>query len=395
MSRSSLVGTLLVLLLLPAATVAWLGYRLIELDTALERQRVAESCESSASQAVQTLSALLSDPALFSRFPGDGALLAQLPGTSLLYRASLQIAVEASPDSFSEGEALEYRRGEAVAAGEIYRRLAQSGDPSIRAAALYRLGRTLKKAGRVEEALSTYAALAGMGTVTVGGWPAPVAGLWSRCELFGSGGRSQDLEKEALRLQQVLDSGRYPITRAAYIMFADDAARWGGKPRPVDLERLTDAVLQIEAEVRGATRPGSGRTVLLIQAAPITLVWGRTEGALAVLAATQRFVEREWLSKVAPGVWLSDEHGKVLGTPQSGPKTTRYAVESHLPWNVLAGPQTHGDLAARRNLLVVLLAAVGIFTISGGYIVLRTLRKEFALGRMQEDFVAAVSHEFR
>jgi len=38
---------------------------------------------------------------------------------------------------------------------------------------------------------------------------------------------------------------------------------------------------------------------------------------------------------------------------------------------------------------------VAVFTLGGGYFVLRALRREFALARMQSDFVSAVSHEFR
>ena len=100
MSRSSLIGALAVVLCLPAATVAWLGFRLIGQDRALEKQRVAESRELSASQAVQTLSALLADPGLLSKSPGEGALLALLPGSSLLYRESVPAPTEAPADSF-------------------------------------------------------------------------------------------------------------------------------------------------------------------------------------------------------------------------------------------------------------------------------------------------------
>jgi len=384
------------LLCLPAITVAWLGFRLVEQDSAFERQRLAESREMAVSQAVQTLLGLLSDPKLFSASPGKGAILARLPGSSLLYREKVPAQPEAVPDSFRVGETQEFQRDGAAAASEIYRRQAQSRDALIRAGALYRLGRALNKAGRTDEALQSYATLARMDTLSVEGWPAPVAARWSRCRLFESVGRQRDLRDEALKLSDLLLSSRHPMTRAAYAAFADDAARWTGQPRPVDLERLTDAVLSIEAGVRSGTRSSSGREVLPIQNSPITVVWGPTDGLLAVFAATQAFVEREWLSKVGAGVWLSVEGGKNLGTPSPGQTSVRYPVESRLPWTVLAvAPNKDQDFGARRNLLLVLLTAVGFFTLAGAYIVVRALRKEFALARMQEDFVAAVSHEFR
>lgn len=274
MSRSSLIGALAVVLCLPAATVAWLGFRLIQQDRALETQHVAESRELSASQAVQTLSALLSDPGLLSKSPGEGALLALLPGSSLIYRDSVPAPSEAPADSFLEGETLEFQRGEAAAAGEIYRKQAQSGDPLVRAGALYRLARTLNKAGRTEEALDTYATLARMETATAGGWPAPIAAVWSRCSIFESAGRAKDLRDEALRLRGILLSGRYSVIRSAYAAFAADAARWTGLDRPAGNERLTDAVLLIEARMRDSTQPRSGLELVPTAGGPITVCDG-------------------------------------------------------------------------------------------------------------------------
>jgi signal transduction histidine kinase len=396
MSRSRLLGAFAIVLCLPVVTVAWLGFRLIEQDRALEKQRVAEGRELAVSQAVETLSALLSDPKLLSQDPGEGAILSTAPGSSLLYREAAPPQAEARAELFGEAESLEFGRGEAAAASDLYRKQTQSSDPLIRAGALYRLGRSLNKAGRRDEALEAYAALARMDTAAVGGWPAPAAALWSRCNLLESAGRTRELRDEATKLGDLLVSRRYPMTRAAYVAFAEDAARWSGRPRPLDLERLTDAVLQVEAALRNGTRPSSGRGALIIQGAPVTVVWGQSAGAVSIFAGTRAFVEREWLSKLGPGVWLSSDGNAILGSPAPGPAAIRHATESNLPWTVLAiAPAAGLDLGSRRNLLLLLLAAVGAFTLTGAYIVVRALRKEFALGRMQEDFVAAVSHEFR
>jgi signal transduction histidine kinase len=396
MFRRRLIGTLAAVLCLPIVTVAWLGFRLVEQDRDLERQRVAESRELAASQAVQTLSALLSDPKLLSAKPGGGALLATFPGSSLLYRESVSAHLEAPTESFREGETLEFQRGDAPGASEVYRKQAQAADSLIRVGALYRLARSLNKTGRPQEALDAYAELARMETATVAGWPAPAAALWTRCSLFEAVGRTGELRDEAVKLRDLLLSSRYAMTRAAYVVFADDAARWSGRPRPIDVERLTDAVLLTESGVRNGARPTSGRTKLSVQNEPITVVWGQNGGALAVFAAGRAFVEREWLSKTGPGVWLSGEDGATLGVVRPGQAAVRHPVESHLPWMVRAVDTTAAhDLRARRSLLLVLLGAVGVFTLAGSYIVVRALRREFALARMQEDFVAAVSHEFR
>lgn len=396
MSRSRLIGAFAIVLCLPIATVAWLGFRLIEQDRALQKQRVTEGRELAVSQAVETLSALLSDRKLLSQNPGEGAILSTASRSSLLYREAVPPQAEARAELFGEAETLEFGRGEPAPASELYRKQTQLSDPLIRAGALYRLGRSLNKAGRRDEALQAYAALARMETVVVGGWPAPAAALWSRCNLFESSGRTGELRDEATKLGDLLVSRRYPMTRAAYVAFAEDAARWSGRPRSLDLERLTDSVLAVEAAVRNGTRPSSGRAALSIQGAPVTVVWGQTAGALSIFAATRAFVEREWLSILGPGVWLRSDGGATLGSPLPGPTAIRHAADSNLPWTVLAvAPATGRDLGARRNLLLLLLAAVGAFTLTGAYIVVRALRREFALSRMQEDFVATVSHEFR
>src|SRR5262249_55251399 len=92
--------------------------------------------------------------------------------------------------------------------------------------------------------------------------------------------------------------------------------------------------------------------------------------------------ERRFRS-VPPGVWLSAEDGTALGAASPGQIAVRHPVESHLPWAVMAvAPTTGRDVSARRKLLLVLLAALGVFTLAGAYIVIRALRKEFALARM-------------
>jgi signal transduction histidine kinase len=376
--------------------VAWLGFRLIEQDRALEKQRLAESRELAAGEAVRRLTALVSDPALLARNPEEGALLARFPNPRLLFRRTVQASPEAADTAFREGEALEFGQNDPIAAAAIYARQARDRNPAILSGALYRLGRSLHKAGRTGEALEAYGRLARMDNASAGGWPAPVSALWSRCRILETAGRLDELRREATRLRDLLISGRHPMSRASYASFADDAARWSGRPRPHELERLTDAILSIESGVSDGSRPPVGRTMLRIDAQPVTVVWGPSGGTIAVFAAGREFVERQWLSQAGPGVWLRDDHGADLGRASPGAAAIRYAAETQLPWNVVAAPlASSGELDARRRLLMILLAAVGLFTLTGAYFVFRALQREFALARMQEDFVAAVSHEFR
>ncbi len=367
----------------------------MEQDRALESQRLAEIREQAASEAAQRLTSLLSDPGLLTTAPGEGALLAQFPGARLMFRPASTSEREISAEAFLQAESHEFREGGLSTAADEYRRLSRSPDAAIRSLALLRLGRTQLKAGRTEEALRGYNALARMETATVEGWPAPIAAVWSRCMALESASRRADLRREGLRLRQMLLDGVYALSKSSYTIFADDAARWTGLSRPTDRERLTDAVNSVHAEIREARRAPSGRGVISVDGMPITVIWGQSSRGLAVFAATRAYVEREWLSK-AGGVWLGDEHGHDLGKIRPGKAAMRYAMETGLPWTVLAGaPDLRGDFGARRKLLIVLLGAVGLFTVAGSYVVLSAFRREFLLARMQQDFVAAVSHEFR
>ena len=209
-------------------------------------------------------------------------------------------------------------------------------------------------------------------------------------------GKTHQLRDEALRLREILLSGRNPITRASYIAFAEDAAKWSGTPRPMLLERLTDTVISVAADMRNGVIARSGGSVYRNGAEPVTVIWKRESESLTVFAAGQAYVEREWLPRAGSGVWLRDNDGNVIGSVKSGDTTVRHPSDSRLPWSVVAvAPKQVQDFGSRRGLLLILISAVGFLTVVGAYIVFRALRQEFVLARMQEDFVAAVSHEFR
>ncbi len=396
MSLRSLIGVLVFVLCVLVFTVAWLGFRLIAQDRDLERQRLAESREITAEEAVRKLTAFVTDPALLTRDARDGALLARFPNPQLLFRRTVTTLPEAAPAAFQKGESLEFAQNDDASAVAVYQVQAKDRDPLILSGALHRLGRSLNKLGRIDDALSVFDKLARMDGATVSGWPAPVSALWSRCRILESAGRVAELKSEATRLRDLLNAGRYAMTRASYVSFADDAARWSGQARPTELERFTDAILQIESDIHAAARPADGRALLSVEGQPVTTIWASSRAGLSVFAASQSYILRQWLSQTSPGVWLRDERGADLTAAAPGVPVIRYAAETKLPWNIaVAPPASNGELANRRRLLLILLAAVGLFTLTGAYIVFRALQRELVLARMQKDFVAAVSHEFR
>ncbi len=77
---------------------------------------------------------------------------------------------------------------------------------------------------------------------------------------------------------------------------------------------------------------------------------------------------------------------------------TRTAVAAGLPWtlHVSAAPDPiTAPPSPRRRLLTLTFGVVGLVLLAGWYFILRAITREVRVSRLQSDFVAAVSHEFR
>jgi signal transduction histidine kinase len=396
MTRRTIIAAFVAVTCVPAATVLWLGWRLLEQDRLLETQHRQERREQAADRAVRSLLAALSDPALFQNPPGEGAILVFYPAGPVMFQPDARALPEASIEVFREGEGHENRGGDLKKAAETYRALTGARDPAVRAGAWLRLARTLRKAHDYAGALAAYGELAHLENVAAAGWPATLAAVWGRCTVLEDQKRDEDLRNSARWLRQRLDAGHWPLTRAVYDIFAEDAERWTGEKRPRDAELLTEAANELWGRVRRGEYPGEGRRVTAVAGEPVTLLWQPAREGTAVFAASHSFAEQAWLRRSGEAVWLRDEGGRYFPAPAPVDFVLRHPSETRLPWVLaVAASHTSDGFPVRRRLLLLLLAAVALFTLAGGYICLRALRREFALVRMQSDFVSAVSHEFR
>jgi hypothetical protein len=101
-----------------------------------------------------------------------------------VFYPSASEAAELPRDLFRAGETAEFTGNDPSAAVAIYRALARSTASPIRAGALVRLGRTLRKVGRFEEALRVYADLEGLGDTFIEGLPADLVAREARCTVL-------------------------------------------------------------------------------------------------------------------------------------------------------------------------------------------------------------------
>ena len=98
-------------------------------------------------------------------------------------------------------------------------------------------------------------------------------------------------------------------------------------------------------------------------------------------------------------MWLRDETGRTFPSPKpQDDLVLRYPAETKLPWIVaVAAPGSGDGFAAMARNPAASSGGGGAAVHTRGRIfpVLRALRREFAVARLQSDFVSAVSHEFR
>lgn len=157
-----------------------------------------------------------------------------------------------------------------------------------------------------------------------------------------------------------------------------------------------------------ATNASSGREALTIGGQRLAIVWQAADGALRALIAAPAFVQAQWLASVASiareqhvSFALTDASGApVFGSAmRRAPEARRAAAETALPWSVttasLEPPVEQAAFALRRRLLAVGLVLLGFMALTASYFIVRAVTREMAVARLQSDFVAAVSHEFR
>ena len=445
------LGTTLVL----TAGLGWLGWRLLQQDRAVEAQRVRDRLDSAAdlvaAEMRQTLTAaeaqltllstlsasrLLDSASAYAETFGDDALVVVFrpgavdayPSHRLLSYPALPRPPEPTTDAFAVGEAHEFRTEDFESAIAEFQRLPDSADSPdtdatrIRAGALLRLARNQRKAGHPEAALATYATLSGITQVRLWGQPADLVALRARCDLLAELELDGQLQKEAEALDADLHSGRWQLDRAAYLHFAletrrcveDDAASLEDlarlRPGPQSLALGVETLWERWQQDRhGEQETLGGQASMWSDDRSVLLLWRGGADRLVALVGGPGFVERHLLGPLQArlerqgiGVALDDAEGRpVLSemTEARAEDVLRTMAVTGLPWTLRVGDAdpTAGIawLAGRRRLLLGGLGLVTLLMVAGSYFSARAMTRELETARLQSDFVAAVSHEFR
>ena len=391
---------LLVLFLLTAASVSavvWFGWRLYKQENIVQSQRSEERLEQAAERIAATVRGALAEsgerlgtweltpPAVA---PGDlllvirGDTIAVASGGPLLYSPVPSADPEANPAVFADAELLEFAQGLPEMALEEYRRLAASGNAAIRAGALLREGRVLRRLGRTEESRGAYLKLASAGRACVAGAPAE---LVARSVLGDT------------RLKDDLLRGRWRLTRGQFQFYWQQTSP--------DLAPPADAVALAEAatlawDQRISYSDARGQQTLWADGQAFFVIWrGAPDRRTILINRPESFLKKTQAeSKLA--LAFTDTDGRIVAGQRSasGHTVVRAAAETQLPWTLyVSSPQQveDADLAASRRFLVLGTSSLVLFLILGAYFIARVIRREAETVRMQSDFVSAVSHEFR
>lgn len=396
----TLAGLFLIVVGLPAIALVWLSTQLLMQDRSLAMQRETERRQSDLQLAARELEKSLASavrhlPQGTARFAISASGISVEPKDAMLW-FPVAAALPASDEvTFAEAERAEFS-GNTSAALIAYQRASKGENPmSMQAGGLLRAARVHWREGRWQEALQNYDQLAGIRNFGIEGLPADFVARRARCDVLRDARRQRELRVEAEALRSDVLANRWTLDRAAWEQASGQIAAWTGQAMDVPQSRRTMSEL---GEWLWLHRTSRKDATVVMNGEPVTLVW-----ASDVVTAIPAKVVEQWLGRIALStnvVSLYTETGQAGAKPAMGASGLKaLPAETGLPWTLMASANpssvANPEWEARRRLLSFGLGAVVLLLAGAGYLLWRVVGKELAIARLQTDFVAAVSHEFR
>lgn len=292
----------------------------------------------------------------------------------------------------AEVEILEFRANDPAEAAARYERLAHSPDAPVRAGALLRHARLLLRSGKAREAANVYAKLGALGSIDVDGYPAALVALDGRRAAARAAGDREDEIGASADIVRAIDDGRWRLSRGTAESFRDVP---GAPPRP-EAWAIAAGLAAVAPELTRRA-PERGLRVADVDGRRVVLLWRANATGVAAAAG---FAERLLPEMMTPAVaqQVTDAEGRVaLGAASAPSHATVRVVDTPAPWTlkVWAVDSPGGSPALARYTVPGLITVVLFFLWTAVYFIARAIRREAAVARLQSDFVAAVSHEFR
>ena len=374
--------------LLPIAALGWLSARILQQDRAIERQRRVEDLKLTAGRlALQVEGRLAGIEDQLAK--GQGIrFTAEGLSSGILYQPETIQTAQVPAALFQEAEAAEFQRRDFFGAARRYRRVAESPNPAIRAEALVRLGRILRRQNNRAGALRVYAELQQLGSVSVGGQPVGMIARQVRYRLSETPG-----ERDAFR--QAPYSGATKMDRATFEFYRDMLREWGGPAPPPSEVARTEAAIALWKRWKLGDIPARGREVADHAGVRTLAVWASGPDHPSVRLVTFPELETTLGSLgEARGLAISFTDG-----PQGQGTIVLTPGETRLPFflrvSAAGGGLDESTFGSGRTVLIAGLTFTFALMLAAAYGLYRATTREMALVQQQADFVSAVSHEFR
>jgi signal transduction histidine kinase len=329
------------------------------------------------------------------------------PQKSLLYWPVLGNEAEPPlPPVLEDVENYELRTGEWANALEKYQALLKLY-PQNRSWIMQRIARVNRNLGRNREAKRNYQQLINDST-RIDGLPADLISLFELCSMNADQSGAGAIRSSSLQLYRDLVDGRWRLDRFQYLSFSETISGWiGEKPEPLELAELRSMERKKSALSHAVEELlKSPRSFILAEPDPIIAYW-RADPFAAVLISGRLLAERT-RSTISPGAegfdfLLFDANGKLIDSkntaPLSEPSVHVRLEPVGLPWQLRVQPHRsdtlYASLALQRKFYIAVVLTMVAVILSGGYLMMRTVRREVEIARLKSDFVSAVSHEFR
>ncbi len=411
-ASAKLRALLLLLAAVPLAALGWLAWNLLAQDRAVESEREHQRLTDSASLVTRELTLAIGAWQdrldLMARggttaLPPDAAVLRVSPlGATRHHGAPLPWVPVVAPapalpaGTFAYAEARELRDGDPSAAALIYRGLASSTNPRIRAAALVGLGRCLMRQRRHDDAVTVYGELATLGETPVAGFPAALIAHQERARIFEAEGDTGAAARERREVASLVESGAFLIDRPTFDVFAASGETAGGRAESLKLAEATEAFWNSWRE-----QP-SGRSMRRIGQQVFASIWRPSpDGIVAAVEPLDSLLTRLPVLASSLGVTVALDAAdgtRLWGSESDGPGVTDVVDASGFRWNLrasLADSPADAIFAARANVMAAVFGVMALVMCAAAWSVYRSVAHELRIARLQADFLAAVSHEFR
>jgi signal transduction histidine kinase len=412
-SRSRRLAVLfLAVVVPPVAALIWLGVQLVDQDRALWTQREEERRQTSMRAVVLSLEQALTDA---ERKFADGPLRAGIvcfrvssagvqaePANAVLWLPVPAPLPAADPRPFTAAESLEYR-GQRESARQAYEALARAPQATVRAGAFLRLARVARQERRYSDALRFYDELSAIRQVALDGMPADLLARRAACSVLEEDPNRAALAHQVASLEADFLAGRWSLDRTRWELAAGEIARWTGHPLAAQREREAFSQVAQRLWTERQRHPAEAldqqlRRYVIDGAVPITVLERLATGDVTAIALAPAVVD-DWARRAGAAVMLSAGSGRVVaGVPAQAQDRNVIRLSpaaTGLPWTVTIVPTVAGPPSGRQPLLFLGLGAMALFVGGGTFLLWRVVQRELAVARLQTDFVAAVSHEFR